>query len=263
MTYSPSQTEDPTLALSMGIVEGRTPENRFGLSTDVDAATDTDLWDRANATDSQPIWLAPTAPRIHQISSSSGGDADGLAGARTVLIRGLSAWDSKPTSEIVTLNGTTNVPTVNAYVIIDFMSCLTFGVVGTNSGRILATADTDGTVTAQINVANFDTNMAILGVSSLKDAYVTGFDSSEIKSGAISAVLTSVALYANTSPDVNTTSWRKKDVFGLSSDGSNYVPKRFDPYMVIPGPAMIRLTANASAANIDVSGSMGVYLVDK
>lgn len=59
------------LALPSGQVPGYSGVNKFGRSTDVDSGVSTDIWDRANATDGQTIWTAPTQARTHQIASTS------------------------------------------------------------------------------------------------------------------------------------------------------------------------------------------------
>ena len=127
--------------------------NKYGKAPSGVQTSATDIWSRADATPTQQIWIAPTTARIHQIKSTSTDD-DGSPtgiGAATVTIWGLTSWTTAETSETITLNGTTNVPTVNSYVIIHRMratASATTTAVGINVGTITATADTDTTITA-------------------------------------------------------------------------------------------------------------------
>ena len=252
---------DYALEVSRGNVNGVSAVNKFGRSTDVDNA-DTDIWDRANATDSDVTWTAPTTARIHQIvstSTSDDGDPAGV-GARTVQIYGLTSWTAKETSEVITMNGTTNVPTTNSYVIIHRMKVLTKGATNSNVGVIKATADTDTTVTAQINVGEGQTQMAVYGIPSIQTAYMSRYYASAIK-GAVAASV-EITLLVNPEPDTELLNFLTKHTNGLATDGSNLIEQDFNPYFKIPGPAIIKMRGNGSTTNIDVSAGFDLFLVD-
>jgi hypothetical protein len=108
---------------------------------------------------SDTAWLPPTAARVHQIVSGDVKDDGSPAGvgAQTVRVTGING-SGLPTSEVVTMNGTTNVATVNSYLHISELRVLTVGSDLDNAGAITATADTDTTVSAAIvagaNVSN-------------------------------------------------------------------------------------------------------------
>ncbi len=78
--------------VALGLLEPSIfPVNKYGRSTNVDS-TATDIWD---LTASQPIWLAPTAARVHAIASDSANDvpavgtltlAANIANTKTVTI---------------------------------------------------------------------------------------------------------------------------------------------------------------------------------
>ncbi len=160
------RSNDPALNIALGNVIGVTSIDKFGRTTNADTGIITDIWDRANVTHNQPIWVAPTQARIHNIVSSNGGD-DGNpagAGARTIRVFGLTDWDTKEVSEDIVLNGVGAIATQNSYVIIHRMFVLTKGATNVNIGFITATAAVDGTVTAQINPSQGQTQKAILGI---------------------------------------------------------------------------------------------------
>ena len=260
ITRTPNIAPPPALLAPAGLLPGYSSVNKFGRSTDVDSATDTDIWDRANATDGQTIWVAPTQARTHQIvSTSANDDGDPVGtGARTIRVYGLTSWSADEASEDITMNGTTNVATSNSYVIIHRMKVLTKGASGPNVGKITATADTDGTVTAQINAGEGQTQMAIYGVPSTKRMYVCSYYASAIK--AALSVSAAISLLVNPEPDAELTKFLIKHTNGIMTDGSTYLRHEFAPFFRVDGPAIIKLQGNASANNTDVDGGFDAYL---
>jgi len=261
---------DPMLGIPAGNYSGYSVVNKFGRSTNVDSGVATDIHDGANADsyptaalDDRDTWQAPTQARTHQIKSTDvndDGDPVGT-GARTIQIYGLTAWtDTSETSETITLNGTTNVATSNSYVIIHRMKVLTAGSSGPNVGTIYATADTDSTITAQINPAEGQTQMAVYGIGAY-DAYMVQYYMSAVKGAASVGIETT--LLVNNEPDSQLTSFLVKHTLGLATEGTSKYTHKFEPYFKITGPAIIKLRANASANNTDVSGGFDLILVDR
>lgn len=239
------------------------PINKFGRSTNVDSGIDTDIWDGANATLDQDIWVAPTQARVHNIVSADAGDDGSPAGvgARTIRVYGLTAWDSPEVSEDITMNGVGAVATTNSYVIIHRMKVLTKGATSSNVGIIKATAVTDNTITAQINAGNGQTLMAIYGIPSGYTFYMTEVYASILKTGATG--LADCTLFFNPEPDAELTNFLVKHTFGAVSTGTSNVPKKFRPYKAFPGPGILKVQANGSAANLDVSaGFDGILAID-
>jgi len=134
---------------------------KFGRNAGIGSTLE-DIWTGGG------IWVPPTTARIHDIVSTDvNDDTDGggtNAGARTVDIGGLDT-NGNLQSETVTLDGTGNVATVNAYTIIHRMIVATAGTSDRNEGTITATAQTDGTVTAQIEFnASLPTNQTEMAI---------------------------------------------------------------------------------------------------
>ncbi len=248
----------------LGNQSGQTGVNKFGRSTDVDSGVATDIWDRANSTHNQVIWVPPTQARTHQIASTS--DLDGKTaspnsvGARTIQVYGLTSWSTKEVSEVITLNGTSNVATANQYVIIHRMKVLTKGATNINVGYITATADTDTTVTAQINPSEGQTQMAIYGIPSNQTALMTCYYSSAIK--AASSLSVKISLLLNPNPDAELLNFQVKSTVGLATEGANYVSRCFHPYFKITGSAIIKIQGDASSNNTDVSAGFDMLLID-
>lgn len=264
----PLPVVDPVLHLSTGQITGITHSNKYGQAIDGVQTTATDIWDRADAATTQQIWLAPTAARIHTIVSTSTAD-DGTpegagASAQAVRVWYLPDWDTVETFEDVILNGTTGVVMTNAAVIIHRMKVIPVGsTYAINAGIITATAAVDATVTAQINIGQGQTNMAIYGVPSIQTAYATGFSLNSHNSVS-PATDTEVdfTLLANEHPDLNTLTFINKGNLGTVSSGSTFTPRKYNPYRPIPGPAILKIQAVATSSDIEGVAEFDLILVD-
>lgn len=248
---------DPMLEIARGLITGMGHSNKFGRAEAGIQTTMTDIWDRADAAATQQIWLAPTQARVHNIASSNAAD-DGTpegagAGAQAVRVSGLQDWDSIETSEDVVLNGTADVATANSYVIIHRLKILPVGTTyNLNVGDISATAVTDGTITAQINAGNGQTEMAIYGIPSTQTGYLTSFDVNAHNTGNPSTVLeTDFDVVVNERPDLDETVFLKKANIGLIGSGSTSFSKGYKPYFVIVGPAIIKFQAVSTIADTE------------
>lgn len=232
--------------------------NKFGRANNVNGNF-ADIWDRANTADDQDIWIAPTQARIHDIASDSASDDGDPAGvgARIIRVFGLPDWDTAEVSEDIVLNGVTDVPTVNSYVIIHRMRVLTKGATNVNVGKITATAQTDGTITAEIWPGQGQTQMAIYGIPSTQAAYMTSFWAGLNKATAGNV---DIFLRENSEPDSELLNFLIKHTFGLSSTGSSHVRHPFDPYYKIPGPAIIKVQGRGDPDNMDVSAGFDLIL---
>ncbi len=243
--------------ISRGLLPGHTHILKFGRNTNLDTDIPTDLWDLLT----QAIWLAPTQARIHNVASTStsdDGDPAGV-GAQTIEMLGLTSWDSLPVIETVVMDGTSDKATANAYVIIHRMQVLTWGSSGPNVGTITATAVTDGTITAQISPAVGQTQMAILGVPSVQQAYLTGFYASMLRAAATATI--DVNLLVNIIPDTQLAGFSTRQTVAIAADGSSHYYHPFSPYMRIDGPAIIKLQMTSGALNQDGFGGFDVILV--
>lgn len=253
MTYRP-QT-DFNLDVARGLVSGQEGVNKFGRNPSIAAATREDLWTAGG------LWVPPTTARLHDIASTDVND-DGSpvgTGARTIRVFGLTAWGTAEVSEDIIMDGTTNVPTVNSYVIIHRMIVLTVGSTGGNVGVISATAQTDATVTAEIAATNNQTQMAIYGIPSTQTLYLTGFDAS-IGSGTTDDI--DAYLSVNFQPDVALNAFRQLHRGGMVLAGTSEHKQKYSPYQPIPGPAIIKMQAIAVAAASLAEGSFDGFLVD-
>ncbi len=263
------------LEVARGKISGMSAVNKFGRAPDGVQTTATDIWDRADAAATQPLWIAPTAARIHEILSSSDSDSDSGGtvaqgeGARTIQVFGLKTWATAETSEVITMDGTAtganSVDTVESYVIIHRMKVLTHGNLGPNAGTITATAQTDGTVTAQIDPSTGQTEMAIYGIPSTQKAYMTSFDLNAHNTGNPSTVIeVDFDVLVNEQPDVDETAagFLNKANMGMIMSGSTIFTKHYEPPLEIVGPAIIKIQAISTLADTEAVAEFDLYLVD-
>lgn len=259
-----SESHDLMLEIAAGTYPNYSSVNKFGRAPGGAQTTDTDIWDRADATPTQQVWVAPTQARIHAIVSTDDTDgktgAPNSVGARTLRVYGLTSWDSAEISEDITLTGTDAVNTTNSYVIIHRMKVLTKGGTAVNAGTITATAATDGTVTAAILAGEGQTQMAIYGIPSTKKAYITSYYGSAIKANA--ACRGELVLRVNPEPDAELVQFLVKHTNGWDTTATNYIQHKFEPYFKVDGPAIVKVTALSSAADTDFSAGFDLILVD-
>jgi len=250
------------LAIAKGVVPGHYSVNKFGRATNADSGVACTIWDRANSTHNQPLWLAPTAARVHAIVSTQAADtATTGASARTIRVYGLTSWSTAETSEDISLNGTTPVNTANSYVIIHRMKVLTSGATSVNAGYITATAATDASVTAQINPTEGQTQMAIYGIPSTQSLYLTGYYASVLRSSPTGATANTSLLWT-TNVTAQPNIWQVKHTCGMDQDGTTGFNHPFNPPDKFAGPGILRLRATATSNDSDVSGGFDLIVVD-
>ena len=264
-TILPSDLSSESFALrvSRGLVPGVVGVNKFGNAPDGLQVTETDIWARADATPTQQIWLAPTDARIHAIVSTSTSD-DGApvgVGARTIRVRGLKTWDSLETYEDVILNGTTPVNTASSYVSINRMVVLTSGATSINVGVITATAATDSTITAVILAGQGQTQQAIYALGSQTNFYMSGF--SVTIGSQVAAHRASCTIKVCAQPETVPTVFTHKHKINVVAQGTSARLHQFIPPLRIDGPAIIKLSGVASAADIDAAGHFDGNLIQE
>lgn len=248
------------LEVARGNVAGAQIINKFGHNNDVDTGTVPEsVWSRGG------LWVAPTTSRTHDIVSTSTNDdgSPGGTGARTIQIFGLDAsWAEQ--SETIVLNGTTNVPTASTYTRIFRMMVLTAGSSSTNAGTITATAQTDGTVTAEIDVAASITHMAIWTVPAGHTAYLFDAFASLNRQGGTVGAMVEFELMQITGIDGSEKVNRVMQTFALAVDGVSAINYEWKIPKVVPGPSDICINANYVSDNNTVlsAGFGAIYITD-
>jgi hypothetical protein len=260
-------SRDFLFEVAKGNIPGHHAVNKFGQITNADAGVITDVWDAA----AQPVWLPPTAARVHEILSTSDEDSDtggAIAqggGARTVEVIGLKTWDDVESSEIVIMDGTDGVDTVNSYVIVHRMEVKSSGILGPNAGLITAVAASDLTVTAQIALAGPNgkgqTEMAILGIPSTQRGFMENFSASLARlspTGAQSGVILMETMDVLTQPSV----FIFKHTLSLKDDGVTTHDHGFGLFKEFVGPCIVKIAFTAADNDTFGDASFDMVLVD-
>jgi len=219
--------------------------SKFGRNPDVDTGSE-DLWARGGT------WVGPITARIHNVVSTDIADDLGGTGMETVRIYGLDA-DYNLIEEDVTMDGTTNVPTANAYTMIYRMTGLTAGSGGTNAGTVTATAVTDGTVTAQIEIGQGQTQLGVYQVPAGYTAYLGRYGGSTDGAGG-----TNVAISVFGKPFGGM--FNLKHNITLRAGGSSAYTIDLEAPLVFTEKTIIKLRVTVDGDNNDVSGSFDVVL---
>ena len=266
--YINAETDNLELEIAKGNIDKHSSLNKFGLAPDGLQTTATDIWDRANSSATQQIWVAPTEARIHTITSSNTQD-DGTpegagSGAQAVRIYGLTSWTTDEVSEDVILNGTANVNTVNSYVIIYRMKIISVGdTYQINAGNITATATTDATITAQINIGEGQTNMAIFAIPSTKTIYINKVViNCHDSANPATATEGDFKLLVNENPNKSLTVFLTKANIGLNTSGSSSFERKYNPPLKIAGPAIIKIQGVSTSADTEASAEFDGIIVE-
>lgn len=253
-------TTDFGLEVAVGNVAGYAKVNKFGETTNADSAVPTDIWDGAI---SIPIWVPPTAARVHAIVSSSANDAAAGTGMRTVKIYGLKTWSTAETNETVIMNGVASVNTVESYVIIHRMEAITWGTGGLNAGNISATAAVDATVTAAIRVGFNQSQMMIYGIPDTQSLQIKRFISEIVKGTGVSRRADcEVLMMSDPATNVaDNTAWTNKENF-LLTEGQNAWTHEYPVPKSCDGPCIVKIQATSNSNNTRVIAGMDAYVVD-
>lgn len=217
---------------------------KFGRNPRCDEGVTVDIWDHPT----QDIWVPPTAARIHDIVSTSTSDTSAGIGAQRLAVEGLPTWERPEISEIITMNGTTPVSTVNSYVMINRLQVVLWGTSGPNVGDIAATAQVDGTDTNTIPAGFGITMSAILGWPSdrffigQRSSYGVMGDPASPLPAAADGVHAEISVLFSTQPNLFTGGYFTGFTRNLFS-GSGFFVDSLIPPIILPGPGILKLQA--------------------
>jgi hypothetical protein len=165
------RTEPFELQVARGQVAWHNALFKFGINADVGTSVET-VWAQGGTY----TYLA--AASVLKISSSSASDAAAGTGARTVYVSGLDGSYNE-INEVVTLNGQTEVNTVNSYLRVFRMYVATAGSGATAVGTIYAgtgtvTSGVPANIYGMIGIGANQTQMALWTVPAGYTFYLMG-----------------------------------------------------------------------------------------
>jgi hypothetical protein len=247
-------TNDFALEVAAGNVSDTLPLNKYGLNGDVDTAASEYLWSAGGS------FVLPTTARLHDLVSDNAAD-DGApvgTGAHIIEVFGLDASYNLQ-SEEVTLNGTSNVATANTYTMIHRLRVKEAGSTNSNVGTITATAQTDATVTAQIEPTVGSTQMAIYVVPNGYTFYMTQFYLTIDKSSGGAASL-EVEVVQIMNVDQTTDSEIVRHDEKAHSTNNPSISHSFAPYKSFSEKSLVFIRVTTDTNNVEVSGGFDGYL---
>lgn len=245
-------SSDFLLQVAQGNVAGHAIYLLRGHNPDVDAASGQEcLWTQGGS-----LTYLSSAETM-EIASTSTSDTSAGTGVRTVLIEGVDGTGAA-ISEIVTMNGTTNVTTSNSYYRVNQMVSLTVGTGELNAGEITATATTAGTVQCVITTGEGISRLGHYTVPLNKSAciYRVEFNTSKVSGGAKPVVELRGFARQNGGP------WLQ--LFDKILDAEVADEANID----VPLPSAmaarvdLRLTADTDTNNTDVRARMYLLVID-
>lgn len=139
---------------ALGRRQGSTTWNKFGYNGDVDTGTNEVL-----AAFGGTFTILTSASTLTLVSSSAN-DTSAGTGARSVVIYGVDA-DRMSQTEVVTLNGVSNVVTTSTWLGINRVAIYLAGSLQVNEGNINITATTGGSVQAYLPAGKGTTQQCI------------------------------------------------------------------------------------------------------
>lgn len=241
------------LNVQRGLVPGVSVVHKFGRNPDIDSGSGfEDLW---NGGDTYTGFDATAAETVEVFSDNANDTAAGT-GAQTIQLIGLGAGFVSQT-EVITLNGTTPVNSVNQYIRLDTVLVLTGGSSGVNAGTITGRQNvTVANVFFEVPVGGNRTLIACYTVPFGKVGYVSsGFASLAKKKDAFCNVQALVRFPGSVFQIVE---W-----FTIGASGSGYVERNFKiPLVGVPAGTDIKIAADSSINDVGVAGGFEIILVD-
>ena len=104
--------------------------------------------------------------------------------------------------------------------------------------------------------------MAIYGIPSTQDAYLTRW-SCNIDKATGAAASADFELRVNENPNVQLLNFIRKQDISLQSTGVSMFQSIYSLPIKIPGPAIVKVQAIASAADVDGESQFDLILIDK
>jgi hypothetical protein len=243
------------LQVSRNQVDGHSGSYRFGWANSIGTTPQT----ITTAVTAGSAYVYPAAATAMKVSSASANDTAAGTGARTILVAGLDA-NYAQISEIVTLNGQTQVTTTNSYLRITYTELLTTGSGNGQAGIIYigtgsATAGVPATIYWQSEVTYNNWSFAGFTVPAGYTAYISSYTITSQSTTANINVSLALVVYefGNTYSEFQSTA-------RLSSNGN--FDRHFDRPLVISEKSDIELRAWATTAGaVNVTGEIQITLI--
>ncbi len=229
-------------------VSGSLAVHKFGHNLDLDTGVTEDIQNGPTA-----LYVPPTVDRIHNLTGSAD-DAAAGTGVRTLRLWGVSG--GALVTEDATMNGVTDVPTVNAYGSIHRMKPLTVGSAGTAVGDIDATAVTDATVSARISAGGRQTQAAVYLLPDTHSGSIVFARLAVGDSAGATAQVSGLLLVMTPDSDVFT----PVENFLVNRGGNPVDGREFKVPVAVAAGSWVKMEATSDANNTEVYASFDMVL---
>jgi len=238
------------LAVARGNVTGIIFYRKFGRNDDFDSGTMEDVVSFGGT------YSFPSSAASTQINSSSNSDKSAGTGARTVTVEGLdSNYDE--ISEVVTMNGTTNVTLTNSYLRVNRASVTTAGSGEINQGDIQIFQG--GNTLAEIPEDLGQTQQAVYTVPAGKTLYIQRWRCEAVRGSGGGSGNREIEVYFKFRPQGG--AFRTIDIVGIDSNGGPF--SSGDNWITsFPEKSDIKISAIAESNNTRVTAAYEGYLIN-
>lgn len=242
------------LNIQRGLVPGVGVVHVFGRNPDIDTGSGfEDIW---NGSTEYTAYNATLAEQISIVSTSADDTNVTGTGAWLIQVIGLDGSYNE-INEVIALNGTTPVTSVNSYIRCSIAIILTAGSVGHNVGEITGNQSiTIGNVFFNMPQTSNRTLICTYTVPAGKVAYVTGGFATLARKGNVSSEIKVSVRFPGSVFQV--VEW-----FAVVGPGSSYVNRDFEiPLIGIPTGTDIRVQADVDTNNTGIAAGLEILLVD-
>lgn len=243
---------------ALGWVPGLTYVSKFGYNSDCDCTSAAeDIWEGGGLYAGFPTGSAETV----DVYSSSTADTAAGTGMRTILLNGLDA-NYEPQTETITLNGTTHVTSANTWTRINRCPGQSAGSGATNAGIItVAHTTTTSNVFAKLQPGTGQTQISAYTIPADKTGAFIAYRASASNAGApTSQARIQVAVYSRV---FGSGIWRRnRSLWCSTSAGISVVHLDGAITFSAKTDLVLRAESGASADNLSVTASMGLFLVN-
>ena len=233
------------LEVARGNISGLSRVNKFGRNPDVDT-TQEDIWDGGGTY----TW-STTNDITHAVSDNAGDTMD-------IEVQGLDVnWAL--VTQTVTLTGTTGValttPLLRVFRMRNLSATAASGNIQVGVGAVTSSF-TAANLRAQITQGYEQTLMSLYTIPAGKTGYLMNFWGNMNRSVTTGAC--DVSIWSRIENGI----FRIQSPTGLVAGGSSHFQHRYETYPSYPAKTDIKMTAEGSTNNFDISSGFDLYLVD-
>jgi len=240
---------DPNSEIVLGTRQGQSAFLKFGFNDDVDTSAEEVIASFGGTF--TPLTTASTLILV----SSSASDTSAGTGARTLFLEGLSSTREYQ-FEFITMNGTTNVTTVNSYLGVNRIVVFSSGSGMTNAGNISCTATTGGSNQAYVPTGTGVTQQLIYFNPDGVQGQIRGLSFSVLKLSGGSAPRVTIRLRVWNPKITNSTYVIRR--FNLDTSSSTDITRIYDVPIKLDPTDVLWATIETNTNNTIVDGSMDV-----